>query len=134
MPMKTWGMAPELPDGAVARVSPSGLNATVLTAEPPGSAAVPASWPVAADGRSEPGFVPISSLIQPHPELVVPAHDTLFTSGTLGRYSPALKDLNVHQSAQPELAELASLRAAQRLSIPPGPCCGRACVPAARSG
>jgi NADH-quinone oxidoreductase subunit G len=59
------------------------------------------------DVRSEAGFVPVSSLTQPHPELVVPAHDTLFTSGTVGRYSRALGDLNEHQSAQPQLAEMA---------------------------
>jgi NADH-quinone oxidoreductase subunit G len=57
--------------------------------------------------HTEPGFVPISALTHPHPELIVPAHDTLFTSGTLGRYSRALEDLNVHQSEQPQLAELA---------------------------
>jgi NADH-quinone oxidoreductase subunit G len=59
------------------------------------------------DVHTEPGFVPISALTHPHPELIVPAHDTLFTSGTLGRYSRALEDLNVHQSEQPQLAELA---------------------------
>jgi NADH-quinone oxidoreductase subunit G len=59
------------------------------------------------DVRTEPGFVPVSALTRPHPELVVPAHDTLFTSGTLGRYSRALGELNVHQSQQPQLAELA---------------------------
>jgi NADH-quinone oxidoreductase subunit G len=57
------------------------------------------------DVRTEAGFVPVSALTAPHPEFVVPAHETLFTSGTLGRYSRALEDLNVHQSAQPELAE-----------------------------
>jgi NADH-quinone oxidoreductase subunit G len=59
------------------------------------------------DVRTEAGFVPVSALTAPHPEFVVPAHDTLFTSGTLGRYSRALGELNVHQSAQPELAEAA---------------------------
>jgi hypothetical protein len=29
---------------------------------------------------------------------VIPAHDTLFTSSTLGRYSPALNELNQHQA------------------------------------
>jgi NADH-quinone oxidoreductase subunit G len=60
------------------------------------------------DMRTEPGFVPVSALTQPHPEWIVPAHDTLFTSGTLGRYSRALQDLNVHESQQPELAETAA--------------------------
>ncbi len=45
---------------------------------------------------ASPGFVPVSALAAP--ELVVPAHDTLFTSGTLGRYSPALKQLEQHQA------------------------------------
>ena len=54
----------------------------------------------ANDVPSEPGFVPVSALIQPHPELVAPAHDTLFTSGTLGSYSQGLKDLNIHQTEQ----------------------------------
>jgi NADH-quinone oxidoreductase subunit G len=39
-------------------------------------------------------------------ELIVPAHDTLFTSGTLGRFSPALKQLEQHQSK--ELAKSAA--------------------------
>ena len=59
------------------------------------------------DVRTEPGFVPASALIKPAPELVVPAHDTLFTSGTLGRYSRGLGDLHAHQSEQPQLAEVA---------------------------
>jgi NADH-quinone oxidoreductase subunit G len=42
-----------------------------------------------------PGFVPLSALTET--DLVVPAHDTLFTSGTLGQYSPALKELERHQ-------------------------------------
>jgi len=44
------------------------------------------------------GFVPVSALAAP--ELVVPAHDTLFTSGTLGRYSQALRQLEQHQSKE----------------------------------
>ncbi len=59
------------------------------------------------DVRTEPGFVPVSELIRPHPDLVAPAHDTLFTSGTLGRYSRGLGDLHGHQSEQPHLAEMA---------------------------
>ena len=43
-----------------------------------------------------PGFVPISALNGS--ELVVPAHDTLFTSGTLGQYSSALRQLKEHQA------------------------------------
>ena len=52
------------------------------------------------DVHTEPGFVagfvPAAALAAP--DLIVPAHDTLFTSGTLGRYSPALKQLKQHQS------------------------------------
>jgi NADH-quinone oxidoreductase subunit G len=52
------------------------------------------------------GFVPLSALTQP--EVSTPmalrfaegtaAHDGLFTSGTLGNYSPALKELHQHQA------------------------------------
>jgi NADH-quinone oxidoreductase subunit G len=59
------------------------------------------------DVATEAGFVPVSALIEPHPDLMVPAHDTLFTSGSLGRYSRALGELNVHQSQQ-QLAETAA--------------------------
>jgi NADH-quinone oxidoreductase subunit G len=58
------------------------------------------------DVPTEPGFVPISSLTQPHPDLIASAHDGLFTSGTLSRYSPALRELALHQSQQ--LAETAA--------------------------
>ncbi len=47
---------------------------------------------------ASPGFVPASALAAP--ELVVPAHDTLFTSGALGRYSTALKQLEQHQAKE----------------------------------
>ncbi len=43
-----------------------------------------------------PGFVPISAL--DGSDLAVPTHDGLFTSGTLGRYSPALNELEQHQT------------------------------------
>jgi NADH-quinone oxidoreductase subunit G len=55
------------------------------------------------DVRTEPGFVPVSALSAPGTDNVVPAHDTLFTSSTLGRYSPALNQLQQHQAH--ELAE-----------------------------
>jgi len=42
------------------------------------------------------GFVPLSALSDPG--AVVPAHDTLFTSGTLGSYSSALRELKQHQA------------------------------------
>jgi NADH-quinone oxidoreductase subunit G len=43
-----------------------------------------------------PGFVPVSTLAAA--ELIHPAHDTLFTSGTLGRYSRGLSEINEHQA------------------------------------
>jgi NADH-quinone oxidoreductase subunit G len=53
------------------------------------------------DLRTEPGFVPVSELFDEDPSLIAPAHDGLFTSGTLGRYSPALRDLEMHQAMEP---------------------------------
>jgi NADH-quinone oxidoreductase subunit G len=41
------------------------------------------------------GFVPVAAL--KGSPVIVPAHDTLFTSGTLGRYSSALRELEEHQ-------------------------------------
>jgi NADH-quinone oxidoreductase subunit G len=49
---------------------------------------------------ASPGFVPAAALASP--DLVIPAHDTLFTSGTLGRFSPALKQLEEHQARELE--------------------------------
>jgi NADH-quinone oxidoreductase subunit G len=61
------------------------------------------------DVATEPGFVPVTALKagSPAPELIVPAHDGLFTSGILGRYSAALKNLERHQAqgVAPALAE-----------------------------
>jgi NADH-quinone oxidoreductase subunit G len=42
------------------------------------------------------GFVPVSALSGA--ELITPAHDGLFTSGALGRYSSSLQDLKRHQT------------------------------------
>ena len=56
------------------------------------------------DSPTEPGFVPLSQLTAP--DGVTPAHDGLFTSGTLGRYSTSLVDLLRHQS--PSMAETAA--------------------------
>jgi NADH-quinone oxidoreductase subunit G len=47
------------------------------------------------DVPSEPGFVPLYTFIGP--DLAIPAHDTLFTSGTLGRHSRLLKELEEYQ-------------------------------------
>jgi NADH-quinone oxidoreductase subunit G len=56
------------------------------------------------DVPTEPGFVPLSALTGP--DLVFPAHDGLFTSGSLSRYSLALNELEQYQAH--ELAESAS--------------------------
>jgi NADH-quinone oxidoreductase subunit G len=48
--------------------------------------------------HTEPGFVPVSALTRSGPDLVTPAHNGLFTSGTLGRYSKGLTDLEHHQA------------------------------------
>jgi len=61
------------------------------------------------DVGTEPGLVPVAALAASGrgvKEDVVPAHDTLFTSATLGRYSPALNELQQHQAR--ELAETAA--------------------------
>ena len=50
------------------------------------------------DVPTEPGFVPLYTFIGP--DLAIPAHDTLFTSGTLGRHSTALNELALHQAAE----------------------------------
>lgn len=50
--------------------------------------------------HTEPGLVPVSALTSSGPDLVNPAHNGLFTSGTLGRYSPGLRDLEQHQAAE----------------------------------
>jgi NADH-quinone oxidoreductase subunit G len=50
------------------------------------------------DVPTEPGFVPVSSLAPELNAAVVPSHDTLFTSATLGRFSPALNELQQHQA------------------------------------
>ncbi len=58
------------------------------------------------DVHTEPGFVPVSALAAAGSDGVVPSHDTLFTSSTLGRFSPALNELQQHQAH--ELAESAA--------------------------
>ncbi|MGB9078902.1 MAG: NADH-quinone oxidoreductase subunit NuoG [Terracidiphilus sp.] len=54
------------------------------------------------DVSTEPGFVPLAAIGAAG--MVTPAHDGLFTSGSLGRYSPALKELEQHQNPAPALA------------------------------
>jgi NADH-quinone oxidoreductase subunit G len=58
---------------------------------------------VGTEPGTAPGFVPVAALAGS--DLVVPTHDGLFTSGTLGRYSPALKELKRHQAHKAEKAE-----------------------------
>jgi len=54
------------------------------------------------DVPTEPGFVPVSALSATG--TITPAHDGLFTSGTLGRHSQALLELERHQDAVPAAA------------------------------
>jgi NADH-quinone oxidoreductase subunit G len=54
------------------------------------------------DVPTEPGFVSVAALAAAG--TIAPAHDGLFTSGTLGHYSPALLELERHQSAVPAVA------------------------------
>ena len=49
------------------------------------------------DVTTEPGFVPVTSLTARR-DLVLPAHDGLFTSGTLGSHTIALKELHTYQN------------------------------------
>ena len=58
------------------------------------------------DVRTELGLVPVSAVMAPTGTTITPSHDTLFTSSTLGRYSPALKELQRHQAE--EFAETAA--------------------------
>jgi len=53
-----------------------------------------------SDVPTEPGFVPVASITAAMDgrEMIAPAHDGLFTSGTLGENSPALKELKSHQA------------------------------------
>jgi NADH-quinone oxidoreductase subunit G len=43
-----------------------------------------------------------------HPELVLPSNDTLFTSGTLGRYSPTLNTVMERYGTTPADKEIAA--------------------------
>jgi NADH-quinone oxidoreductase subunit G len=58
------------------------------------------------DTKSEPGFVPISDLVSAR-DLILPAHENLFTSGTLGAHTAALTELNQYQNSL-EVAETAA--------------------------
>jgi len=50
------------------------------------------------ENHTEPGFVPVSALTSSGPDLVRPSHNGLFTSGTLGRYSKGIAELQRHQA------------------------------------
>ena len=52
------------------------------------------------DVQTEPGFVPVSALTGAREDVVDPTHDGLFTSGTLGRYSTYLREIEEHQVEQ----------------------------------
>jgi NADH-quinone oxidoreductase subunit G len=57
------------------------------------------------DVRTEPGFVPVTALTSlgtTGSGLIAPAHDGLFTSGTLGEHSEWLKELKKHQAVERE--------------------------------
>jgi len=49
------------------------------------------------DTSTEPGFVPVSSIASAR-DLVLPAHEGLFTSGVLGAHTAALVELNQYQN------------------------------------
>ncbi len=51
------------------------------------------------DVPSQPGFVPVSDLLAQaaHQDVVLPAHDGLFTSGTLGAHTVALTEIRQYQ-------------------------------------
>jgi len=50
-----------------------------------------------------------------HPELILPANDTLFTSGTLGRYSATLSTVMERYSAPPDLELAAGYDPSERI-------------------
>jgi NADH-quinone oxidoreductase subunit G len=57
------------------------------------------------DTATQPGFVPVSSLISAK-DLILPAHDSHFTSGVLGAHTAALVELNQYQNET--IAEVAA--------------------------
>ncbi len=56
---------------------------------------------VRTDPGASPGFVPVAALTG---ACIAPAHDGLFTSATLGRYSRGLKDIEQHQQHEHAIA------------------------------
>jgi NADH-quinone oxidoreductase subunit G len=57
------------------------------------------------DTKTEPGFVSLAQLTG-NPDLILPAHEGLFTSGVLGRHTAALVELQQFQNS--EVAEAAA--------------------------
>jgi NADH-quinone oxidoreductase subunit G len=57
-------------------------------------------------GNSEHTKVVVSGQIPSHPELVLPSKDTLFTSGTLGRYSKTLNSVMENERRVPAEKEV----------------------------
>ena len=50
------------------------------------------------DVATQPGFVPVSNIAPVSArDLILPAHDGLFTSGVLGAHTAALVELNTYQ-------------------------------------
>ncbi len=58
-------------------------------------------------GNDEHTHLPSASNLPSHPELIVPSEDTLFTSGTLGRYSNALNSVIENERKEPADKEIA---------------------------
>ena len=51
------------------------------------------------DVTSQPGLVPVSQLTSTARDLILPSHDTLFTSGVLGDHTVALTELRQYQTS-----------------------------------
>ena len=51
------------------------------------------------DVTSQPGLVPVSQLTSTARDLILPSHDTLFTSGVLGDHTVALTELRQYQNS-----------------------------------
>ena len=62
------------------------------------------------DTSTEPGFIPVSELTTSvsQRDVILPAHDSLFTSGVLGEHTAALVELNQYQTAVEEPAPTAA--------------------------
>ncbi len=92
------------PSSAPSIRSPLSTKSSVSSPATPLTASTSSQATMCTPNRRSPGLVPVTALAGE--DLIVPAHDTLFTSGTLGRYSAALKQLEEHQAK--ELAKSAA--------------------------